>query len=195
MNNFKNKLVGSAFLTVTLMSQSAIANSNSAWIDSKQTNQKHKIYQGFKSGELTARETWRLGQQQKDIYQKERRFKADGDFTRRERAKIHLDMAKSSKSIYQQKHDEQQQNWGLSSAIKSGAVNKREGTQAKHIGQGIRSGELTTRETARLGKQQVKIHRKERRLRSDGVFTKRERAKVHKSQNYAARSIYRAKHN
>jgi len=36
MKNFKNKLVGSAILTVTLMSQSAIANTHSAWIDSKQ---------------------------------------------------------------------------------------------------------------------------------------------------------------
>jgi len=39
------------------------------------------------------------------IYLKERRFKADGNFTRRERAKIHHDLAHASKNIYQAKHN------------------------------------------------------------------------------------------
>lgn len=189
----ENKLLtGTLLVTIALISQPVLADS--AWIDKKQDNQKHKIFQGVKSGELTVKETWRLGQHQKNIYQKERRFKADGNFTRRERAKVHLDLAKASGNIYKQKHDDQQQAKGTL-GIKSTGINKRENHQAKRIGQGIHSGELTWGETARLGKQQINVHRQERRLKSDGTFTKRERARVQKNQNSASRSIYRAKHN
>jgi len=187
-------ITGTLLITSVLMTQTVLAGTNSGLIDKKQVQQKHKIAQGVKSGELTRKEAWRLGKQQKKIYLEEHRFKADGDFTRRERAKVHADLVKASRSIYQQKHDNQTQSNGHPGVRNSG-INKRERNQAKRIGQGVRSGELTGRETVRLGKQQVKIHRQERRFKSDGNFTKLERARVHKRQNYASRSIYRAKHN
>ena len=134
------------------------------------------------------------GKTTEKVYLKERRFKADGNFTARERAVIRLDLLKSSDSIYKQKHDRQHQGTGRL-GIKSPRINKRERNQTKRIGQGILSGELTRGEAARLGKQQARIHRQERRFKSDGTFTKRERARVHKSQNRASRRIYRAKHN
>ena len=111
-----------------------------------------------------------------------------------ERAKVHKDLAHASASIYKQKHDRQHQGSGVGKS-KSPWINKREHHQAKRIGQGVKSGELTWGETARLGKQQARIHRQERRFKSDGNFTKRERARVHKRQNKASKSIYRAKHN
>ncbi len=39
------------------------------------------------------------------IYSKERRFKADGNCTRREHAKIYRDLAHASKSIYRAKYN------------------------------------------------------------------------------------------
>lgn len=194
----KNKILKATLLLVafvtTILSQTAMAGTNSPYIDKKQENQKGRIILGVRSGELTAKETWRLGKQQKKIYLKERRFKADGIFTPRERAVIHRDLLKSSGSIYKQKHD--RQHWGTGSIrIKSPGVNKRERKQTKRIGQGVHSGELTQGEAARLGKQQTRIHHQERRFKSDGTFTKRERIKLHQSQNRASRNIYRAKHN
>jgi hypothetical protein len=98
-------LIATLLVSSGLMSQSVMASPNSGWIDKKQKHQKHKIIRGVKSGDLTRKETWRLGKQQRRIYLKERRFKADGNFTRRERAKIHRDLARASRSIYRAKHN------------------------------------------------------------------------------------------
>ncbi len=193
------KSITTLFVTTTLASsilfgQSAIAGTNSPGIDQKQQNQKEKIFQGINSGELTAKETWRLGKQQWKIYHKENRFKADGKFTRRERAVIYRDLVKSSGSIYKQKHDRQMQ--GASGhGLKSKGINKRQKKQTRRIAQGVRSGSLTGREAAKLGHQQARIQHKKRRFKADGTFTKRERARVHKSQNRASKNIYRKKHN
>jgi len=193
--NIKNKIIAvSLLVAMTTLSQSVMAGTNSSGVDNKQDNQKDRIKQGVHSGQLTGQEAWQLGKQQGKIYHKEQRFKADGNFTRRERAAIHRDLNISSKSIYRQKHD--RQTWGVArSGIRSPAINKRQVKQRKRIGQGVRLGELTGREVAKLGRQQARIHKKERRFKSDGRFTKRERARVHKSQNRASKNIYRKKHN
>lgn len=179
----------SAVITLLGFSSSVLAGVNGAGIDKVQKHQKGKLVQGVRSGELTGKETYRLGKQQKRIYQKEQQFKEDGNFTKRERAIVYKDLAKASGNIYKQKHDGQDQ------GARNLGVNKRENQQAKHIAQGVRSGALTKGETARLGKQQLSIHRQERRFKSDGTFNKRERARIHRNQNQANKNIYRAKHN
>ncbi|MFQ5485293.1 MAG: hypothetical protein ACE5DO_08170, partial [Desulfobacterales bacterium] len=78
-----------------------------ASINEKQANQRHRVKQGVVSGELTAREANRLARRQAQIARKERRFKSDGIFTKRERAIIHKDLAEASQNIYRQKHDDQ----------------------------------------------------------------------------------------
>lgn len=187
----KTKVVSLILVTLTAtLTQTAMAKS----IDDKQDTQKDRIVQGVKSGELTAKETWRLGNQQKSIYKKEHRFKADGTFTRRERAIIHRDLLKSSGGIYKQKHDRQIQRPGPL-GTKSRFIHKRQNKQGKRIAQGVRSGALTRKETARLGMQQARIQHKKRHFKADGTFTKGERLRVHKSQNRASKNIYKKKHN
>lgn len=77
----------------------------------------------------------------------------------------------------------------------AGGVGQRQGNQQKRIHQGVRSGSLTPREAIRLEREQFRIERMERRLKADGTFTCRERARIHSRQNMASRHIYRAKHN
>jgi len=191
MLKIKTKVVSLILVTLTAtLTQTAMAKS----IDDKQDTQKDRITQGIKSGELTANEAWRLGNKQRSIYKKERRFKADGTFTRRERAVIHRDLLKSSGSIYKQKHDRQIQKSGQL-GTKSRFINKRQNKQGKRIAQGVRSGALTRKETARLGMQQARIQQKKRHFKADGSFTKGERLSVRKSQNRASKNIYRKKHN
>ena len=193
LNNMRSNLLKTALtVSMVVIAQSAFAEVKSPVIDKKQANQKGRISQGIHSGQLTAQEAARLGKQQRRIYRKERRFKADGQFTRRERAKVHYDLAKSSHSIYKQKHDRQVQ--GHHSATKL-SIHKRQNRQAHRIGQGVHSGTLTARETVRLGKQQVRIQKQKRRFKSDGVFTKKERMRVQHHQNRASKTIYRLKHN
>ena len=191
----KNKIIAiGVLLTSTIFAHAAIADTNSPVIDQKQQNQKDRILQGVDSGELTGRETWRLGKQQGKIYHKEQRFKSDDQFTPRERAVIHRDLLRSSRSIYVQKHDQQIQG-GHRPGIKNPGINHRQINQKRRIGQGIRSGELTRGEALRLGHQQKRINHQKRRLKADGTFTKHERVRVHKHQNRASKNIYRKKHN
>lgn len=74
-------------------------------------------------------------------------------------------------------------------------VNSRQQSQRDRIAQGWRSGELTPRETGRLARQQHRIGRSEARMRSDGHFSRRERARIHSRQDRASANIYRKKNN
>jgi hypothetical protein len=82
----------------------------------------------------------------------------------------------------------------LAAGIHDPGINKRQRHQQRRILQGVKSGELTRRETIRLEKEQARIARKEHRFKSDGVLTKRERAILHRDLNRSSRHIYRQKH-
>ncbi|HSB09488.1 MAG TPA: hypothetical protein VLM38_08225 [Blastocatellia bacterium] len=73
-------------------------------------------------------------------------------------------------------------------------INRRQYQEQRRIGQGIRSGELTRREAARLeaGLARIRIH--ERFARRDGDITPRERARLNHELNRESRAIYRQKH-
>jgi hypothetical protein len=73
-------------------------------------------------------------------------------------------------------------------------VNQRQFNQANRIAQGIASGELTARETARLTAEQRAIRVEERVYKSDGVLTPHERADLHRDLAAASRDIRYQKH-
>ena len=73
-------------------------------------------------------------------------------------------------------------------------VDKRQDRQQTRIEQGIKNGELTAKEAYRLNKQQRKIAGTEKKFKSDGKFSQRERAIVQHQQNKASRNIFRQKH-
>lgn len=84
---------------------------------------------------------------------------------------------------------------GDSSAQRRTGINHRQQNQRQRIANGVRSGELTARETARLAREQAQIHRMEARFRrTDDEFTKRERYRVQRELNQSSRHIYRQKH-
>lgn len=73
-------------------------------------------------------------------------------------------------------------------------LDRREHHQVQRIKQGVRSGELTRRETAQLVKGQYQLRRMEARVKSDGEITPRERARLQHKANVESRKIYRQKH-
>jgi hypothetical protein len=76
-----------------------------------------------------------------------------------------------------------------------GNINAREREQQHRIRAGVRSGELTRVEAARLEAEQARIRAAEARARrSGGVFTARERTHLQRELNQANRHIYRQKH-
>ena len=74
-------------------------------------------------------------------------------------------------------------------------VHHRQVRQQERIGQGVRSGQVTPREGARLEHGQARIERMKERAKADGVVTRAERARIAHAQNVQSRRIYRAKHN
>lgn len=74
-------------------------------------------------------------------------------------------------------------------------VTKRQTHQQQRIKGGVKSGELTKGEAAKLEAQQGKIAVDKAKAKSDGVITGKERAKLHREQDRANKNIYRKKHN
>ena len=66
--------------------------------------------------------------------------------------------------------------------------------QQKRIAQGVKSGQLTPRETARLERQEAKVNHDVAKAEADGKVTKKEAAKINHEQNRESRRIHRQKH-
>lgn len=82
----------------------------------------------------------------------------------------------------------------VSSTVAAASINERQHKQSHRIEQGIESGELNKREVHRLNHQQARIDKKEAYFKSDGTFTKKERAIIRHDLNKASRNIYKQKH-
>ncbi len=78
--------------------------------DARQQHQRERIVNGMQNGELTARETRRLAAGQVHLNRVERRAKADGVVTGRERAHMQHEANQQSRRIHRQKHDAQDRN-------------------------------------------------------------------------------------
>ena len=74
-------------------------------------------------------------------------------------------------------------------------VRARQANQQGRIREGVRDGELTRREAARLEGEQIRIQQEKKAAKADGVVTPAERAVIRHDQNKASRDIHRAKNN
>jgi len=85
---------------------------------------------------------------------------------------------------------------GAASSSMAESIDRREREQQARIWQGVRSGELSARELARLEGQEARIRAEEARFRrhDDGRLTPRERRDLQRDLNRESRRIYRAKH-
>src|ERR1700743_3683738 len=76
-------------------------------------------------------------------------------------------------------------------------ITQRKVAQQDRIANGVKSGQLTARETSHLEHQEAGINREERAMRAqdNGHLTKQDRQVIHAQQNQESRRIYRDKHN
>ena len=75
-------------------------------------------------------------------------------------------------------------------------IERRKENQQRRIAQGVASGELTPRETARLERQETRLNGEIREMREDGggKLTPKDRRIVNRQQNRLSRRIHRRKH-
>ena len=76
-------------------------------------------------------------------------------------------------------------------------IQQRKENQQDRIAQGVKSGQLTPKETAHLEKKEAQINKEERKDRAanGGKLTPQDKKQITRQQNRESRKIYRAKHN
>lgn len=195
----KNRLTLVLMLTgvmgVASLSQ-AEAGVRDPGVNARQQNQRQRIQQGARSGELTRRETGKLASEQRDVRQLERAYKSDGELTRAERVDLHHEQNQASRDIYNQKHDAQTRPVTTPPpAARDPGVNQRQANQTGRIVNGVKSGELTHDEAQELRDGRRDIRQTEQEYKSDGALTRDERIDLHQDLNQQSRDIYEAKHN
>jgi len=162
-------------------------------IGQRKENQQDRIAQGVKSGQLTAGETANLETKEAAINGETRADRAanGGKLTSQEKQQVNQQQNKLSNQIYQDKHNANTAHYG------NNEVDQRRQNQQNRIAQGIKSGQLTAGETAKLENQQKGINQQVRADRSanGGKLTSGEKQQVNKEQNAASRNIYNKKHN
>lgn len=95
----------SAIILTGILTVTSFAATKDPKVNQRQDNQKSRISQGVKSGELTRAETAALTLNQAKIARDEHKAKADGQLTVKERIELNKDLNKSSERIYKAKHN------------------------------------------------------------------------------------------
>jgi hypothetical protein len=162
-------------------------------IAQRKENQQDRISNGVQSGQLTAGETSNLESKEAAINGETRADRAanGGKLTSAEKTQINQQQNKLSNQIYDDKHNANTAHYG------NNQVGQRRENQQDRIAQGIKSGQLTAGETAKLENQQKGINQQVAADRSanGGKLTQGEKQQVNKEQNAASKNIYNKKHN
>ena len=159
----------------------------------RKENQQDRIANGVKSGQLTAGETANLETKEAAINGETRADRAanGGKLTPAEKQQINGQQNQLSKQIYNDKHNANTAQYG------NNKVGQRRENQQDRIAQGIKSGQLTAGETAKLENQQKGINQQVAgdRAANGGKLTRDEKQQVNKEQHAASKNIYNQKHN
>jgi len=178
-----------------VMSSAAFAQTAAQLDQQRDVNQQERIEQGLKSGALTSREAGRLESEQKRIDNMQARDLRDGHMSAGEQLRLDKAQNAASADIYKQKHDAQSGNAGSASSQRMQADVQRNVNQQTRIQNGMKSGELTNRETSRLEAGEARISGKEARAAANGRVGAREQRSIQRGENRQSRRIYRTKHN
>jgi hypothetical protein len=182
-------LAGPAF------SQSAAPQSTPApVIQERKENQQDRIANGAQSGQLTAGETKNLEKKEAGLNKEESNMRKadDGHLTAADRAKLNRQQNRLSSNIHRDKH-----NGAVQNTHPKTEVGQRQRNQQERIAKGVKSGQLTPRETAHLEGREAAIKHevKTERAANGGHLTPAEHRQVNRQQNRTSNAIYRKKHN
>jgi hypothetical protein len=162
-------------------------------IAERKENQQDRIANGVKSGQLTAGETANLEKKEAAINKETAADRAanGGKLTAAEKKQVNRQQNRMSKQIYADKHNANTAHYG------NNKVGQRRENQQDRIAQGIKSGQLTAGETAKLENQQKGINKQVAadRKANGGKLNASEKKQINREQNAASKNIYRKKHN
>jgi hypothetical protein len=186
------------FMPVTAQSTGGASTTSttptSKTINQRKENQQDRIGQGIQSGQLTAGEASKLETKESDLNKEERlmRTEDNGKLTSADKNALTQQQNQLSNRIYKDKHNGAVQNINPSSKVGQRAEN-----QQDRIAQGVKSGQLTAGETARLEQKESNLNKEVSgdRKTNGGHLTQAEKAQVNRQQNKLSSQIYKDKHN
>lgn len=177
---------------IALAVSPAFAQQADPSIAQRRDNQQERIANGIQNGQLTAGEAERLETREAALNKEQSNMRAadNGHLTAANRATLNRQQNRLSDRISDDKHNERTAHYG------DNEVGQRRENQQNRIAQGLRSGQLTAGETARLERQQQSINREDASMRAanDGRLTAGDKAALNQRQNNASRNIYANKH-
>ena len=186
------------FMPVTAQSTGGASTTSttptSKTINQRKENQQDRIGQGIQSGQLTAGEASKLETKESDLNKEERlmRTEDNGKLTSADKNALTQQQNQLSNRIYKDKHNGAVQNINPSSKVGQRAEN-----QQDRIAQGVKSGQLTAGETARLEQKESNLNKEVSgdRKANGGHLTQAEKTQVNRRQNKVSSQIYKDKHN
>lgn len=180
--------------TSTQAAPAAAQTTTGSNIQARKENQQDRIGNGVASGQLTAGEASNLENKEKDLNKEEGNMRQlnGGKLTAADKATLNQQQNQLSHQIYDDKHNAATQNTDPKSKVGQRAEN-----QQDRIANGIKSGQLTSKEASNLENRESKINQEvsQDRKANGGKLTQQERQQVNRQQNQASRQIYRDKHN
>lgn len=162
-------------------------------VNGRRYNQQGRIANGVGSGRLTAGETRNLEGREAHLNGEihNDRQANGGTLTPQERQQVNRQQNNLSKSIYNDKHNAANAHYG------NYEVGARRDERQQRISQGIRSGQLSPGEAAKVEGREQNINRQVNadRAGNGGKLTPGERQQINRNQNGASREIREEKHN
>jgi hypothetical protein len=161
-------------------------------VNGRRENQQDRLANGVQSGQLTAGETKSLESREANLNREIRddRQANGGKLTQQERQQVNGQQDRLSNSIYRDKHNANAAKYG------NNEVGQRRENQQDRIANGIRNGQLSAGQTARLENREQGINQQVNadRKANGGKLTGQQRAQINRQQNGTSRAIYRNKH-
>jgi hypothetical protein len=161
----------------------------------RDVNQQERIEQGLQSGSLNTREAAKLENQEKKVDKLQAKDLKDGSLSPAERAQLQKAQNRVSADVYKQKHDPQTGNPNSASSKRMQADVQRNMNQQARIEQGVKSGQLTNKETASLERGQAHVNRAEAVAGADGHVGPAGQANIQARENHQSARVYHEKHN
>ena len=169
---------------------------NAASDTQRDANQQQRIDQGLKSGQLSTRQASNLEQREANLDRTEQRDMRNGPMTKAENAQIQRMQNRDSAAIYKDKHDAIKGNPDSASSRRMQADVQRNANQEQRLANGVKSGQLTNREDARMQGHQAHVdHLEHVAGTNNGRVGPHEQKRIQHADNRGSRRIHRVKHN
>ena len=183
-----------ASILVALASFGASAQTTADTVQ-RDVNQQTRIENGLKDGSLNTKEASRLESEQSKIDRLQAKELKNGKLSPQERAQLQRAQNRASKDIKAAETNGVKGNPESKSSERMQADVQRNINQEKRVEQGVKSGELTNRETGKLEAGQARVDHAEAAAGKDGHVGKNEQARIQRKEDRQSGAIYKKKHN